>query len=422
MQRTLTTNRRRFIQSSLGASLVVGVDSAAPNFLLRAAENSRPGDETILVVVQLSGGNDGLNTVIPFADDAYRERRPTLAIPSSDVLKLTDVAGLHPALRPMADLFEDGLLSIIQGIGYANPNRSHFESMDIWHTCRRKDEPRSHGWLGRFLDGHATGAGGDVPAIHFGHGQQPLALAARDVRVPSVKALDEFKLKSQRQEAFRSLIEELASAPARQTSDLLSFVQSSTSAALVASKRVEEASQDYATSVDYPETELARKLRIVAQLIDSGLATRIYYVELDGFDTHAQQADTHSILLREWGGAVSSFVRDVSDHGHADRVCVMSFSEFGRRVSENASGGTDHGAAAPLFLAGGGLKPGFHGEQPSLTDLEDGDLKYHTDFRQVYASILDDWLGVAPEPILGQDFPPLGIFAAQLSGAASRSG
>lgn len=398
-------NRRRFLQSS---SLALGVGALAPQFLVQAAARVDGDSERVLVVIQLSGGNDGLNTIVPYADDVYRKRRPTLAIPATEVIKSNDHTGFHPALRGFADMLEKQQLAVVQGVGYANPNRSHFESMDIWHTCHLKNEPRSVGWLGRYLDEKKNADGRDVPAIHFGSDQQPLALQARDVRVPSVKSLEDFKLQAG-DDQFRKTVSELASRQRTASSELLGFVQTSTSAALVASDRVAAAQSEYKTSVDYPQTDLARKLRIVAQLINAGLKTRIYYVTLDGFDTHSQQADAHSALLRQWGDAVTAFTRDVIDHGHGSRVLTLCFSEFGRRVEENASKGTDHGAAAPLILAGAGVRSGFCGAHPSLTDLDDGDVKFHTDFRQVYATVLNHWLGCDSEKVIGGRYDTLPI-------------
>jgi len=398
-------NRRRFLQTS---GLALGVGTLAPQFLVQAASRAKGGNDRVLVVVQLSGGNDGLNTIIPYADDVYGKRRPSLAIPTTEVIKSNDHMGFHPALRGFADLLEQQKLVVVQGVGYANPNRSHFESMDIWHTCHLKNEQRSVGWLGRYLDQNENADGSDVPAIHFGGEQQPLALQASNVRVPSVKSLDEFKLQSGN-DKFRETVSQLAATHRTASSDLLGFVQTSTSAALVASDRVAAAQSDYKAAVEYPQTDLARKLRIVAQLISAGLDTRIYYVTLDGFDTHSQQADAHAALLRQWGDAVTAFTGDVTEHGHGSRVLTLSFSEFGRRVEENASKGTDHGAAAPLILTGGGVRAGFSGEHPSLTDLDDGDLKFHTDFRQVYATVLQGWLGCDSEKVIGARYEPLPI-------------
>lgn len=406
----MTANRREFLKATLGTSAVVSIGATVPEFLRQAAAANTDNKETILVVVQLSGGNDGLNTVVPFKDDAYRSSRPKLAIPESDVLKINDTLGFHPSARGLADLLEDDSLAIVQGVGYDKPNRSHFESMDIWHTCVRKDDTRTTGWLGRYLDASQASAEGVSMALHLGHEKQPFALTAEDVRVPSISSLKSFRIDDRGNKQLRSTITKLSSATRKQGDSILGFLQSSTTTALKASERVEEASRDYKTPVEYPEHDLATKLKTVAQFIDSGLGTRVYYVTLDGFDTHSQQAAAHAVLLSQLSGAVSSFVKDIKHHGHGDRVAVLAFSEFGRRVEENASEGTDHGAAAPAFVAGGKVKAGLIGELPSLTDLEDGDLKFHTDFRQVYAALLDNWLGWQSKSLLGGTFAPIDVF------------
>jgi uncharacterized protein (DUF1501 family) len=281
--------------------------------------------------------------------------------------------------------------------------------MDIWHSCRRKGDPRTTGWLGRFLDASQTADMRDAMAVHLGAEKQPLALAAEQVRTPSISSLDRFRLSDGGDAQLQSTIRQLA-AQQRAGDDLLSFVQTSTASALEASRRVEEATRDYDTPISYPESPLASKLRTVAQLIDAGLGTRVYYTALDGFDTHSRQAEAHAGLLRQVGDAISAFVQDVRHHGHAQRVAVLVFSEFGRRVAENASEGTDHGAAAPMFLAGSAVRAGLIGKHPSLTDLQDGDLKHHTDFRQVYAAVLDQWLGWPSTPVIGGEFQPVSVF------------
>ena len=408
----MTSTRREFLKSTLGTSAVISIGAAVPDFLCRAADNAPSDKETILVVVQLSGGNDGLNTVIPFKDPAYQSNRPTLAVPADDVLTISDSLGFHPAARGLADLLEEDKLAIVQGVGYKNPNRSHFESMDIWHTCQRKDETRTAGWLGRYLDASQGTATGLAPAFHLGTEKQPLALRAEDVRVPSISSLAGFRLNDGGDKAIRSTISKLSSAPRQSQDPILGFLQSSTQVALSASQRVEEASRDYDTPVAYPDSALATKLKTAAQLIDSGIGTRIYYVTLDGFDTHSQQSAAHAVLLGQLSGAVSSFIKDIEHHGHGERVVALAFSEFGRRVKENASKGTDHGAAAPVFLAGRGLRSGLIGDQPSLTNLQDGDLKFHTDYRQVYAAVLEKWLGWPSESVLGGHYEPVEVFQA----------
>ena len=403
----MQSTRREFLQT--GA--VISLGAVAPGYLLEAAaQDAKSRKETILVVVQMSGGNDGLNTIVPYADEVYRRSRPTLAIGADQVLKIDESVGFHPSLRGFADLLEAGKLAIVQGVGYANPNRSHFESMDIWHTCTRKKHRRTDGWLGRYLDGTVKGDGGDLPALHLGAEKQPLALAARDVRVPSVSSLERFRLQTGGNRKLERAIKELAAAERAGENELLEFIKSSTTSALASSRRVEKASKGYKTPVEYPKTDLAGKLRVVAQLIDAGLSTRIYYTAIDGFDTHSTQAAAHASLLNRLGGAINAFIEDVSHHGHGDRVVVMSFSEFGRRVKENASKGTDHGAAAPMILAGNRVKPGLIGRHPSLADLEQGDVTFHTDFRRVYASVLKDWLGFKTEPVLRAKYEPLSIF------------
>lgn len=408
----MRSNRRDFLKTTLGTSALVSLGATAPEFLRAAAAAGTGDKETVLVVVQLSGGNDGLNTVVPFTDPAYRGKRPKLAIPASDVLKINDALGFHPSARGLADLLEDNSLAIVQGVGYAQPNRSHFESMDIWHTCQRKSDTRTTGWLGRYLDASQADNSGASIGLHLGHEKQPFALTAEDVRVPSISSLEGFRLNDSGGKDVRSTISKLASSAREESDSILGFLQSTTNVALETSQRVEQASRDYKTPIDYPENELATKLKTVAQLIDSGLGTRIYYVTLDGFDTHSQQPAAHAVLLSQLGGSVSSFIKDIKHHGHGDRVAVLAFSEFGRRVEENASEGTDHGAAAPMFLAGSNVRAGVIGKHPSLTDLEDGDLKFHTDFRQVYATVLESWLGWKSETVLGGSFKPVDAFNA----------
>jgi uncharacterized protein (DUF1501 family) len=308
----------------------------------------------------------------------------------------------------VAELLEAGRLAIVQGVGYPQPNRSHFESMDIWHTCRRKQEPRSEGWLGRWLAHSDRRDAADVPAVHVGPEKQPLALSAREIRVPSIRSLEEFQLTGGDEARVSARLTELTRVAREDSDELLGFVQSSTQLALDVSDRVRQARRDR-TPRSYPEGAFAAKLRTVAQLIDAGLGSRIYYVELDGFDTHSQQPGAHAALLGQWSAAMTAFLRDVAARDQAERVLVMSFSEFGRRVAENASEGTDHGAAAPVFLAGARVKPGLCGDHPSLTDLDDGDLKHAIDFRQVYAAVIERWLGTPGAPILGGSFDPVDV-------------
>jgi len=402
-------SRRRLFGHAGQSTSLFTFGLTAPSVLCDAATLSI--EQKVLVVVEMAGGNDGLNTVIPFRDELYRKARPNLAIGSDEALSVNDNLGLHPSMRGMADLLENGKLSIVQGVGYENPNRSHFESMDIWHSCQRKGEPRQSGWIGRYLESAKLGNLADPPALHLGKRQQPFALMSRDVRVPSIQSLEQFRLRAADTPGLRDAIRSLSSQSRVDASDLLGFVQASSRNAMEASERMESAGVQYKPSEAYPKTTLGRQLETVAKLIASGIDTRIYYVRIDGFDTHANQPEAHAVLLRNVSDAVGTLVRDVNAQGDGDRLLVMCFSEFGRRVAENASDGTDHGAAGPVFLAGNGVNAGVVGEHPRLDDLQNGDLKHLVDFRQVYAAILQQWMKCNVPSVLGAAFDPVAVLA-----------
>jgi uncharacterized protein (DUF1501 family) len=411
-----TTSRRKFLTTVSGAVSAAGIVSLAPRapaFLLESAAwgAEQPSGENVLVVVQLSGGNDGVNTVVPFTDEVYRRRRASLALDAGRLLKIDSSIGLHPNLTGMANLLENRQLAIVQGVGYPNPNRSHFESMDIWHTAHARPKERKLGWLGRAIDARQAALvhTPDPPSLHLGEESQPLALAARDVPSPSIRSLAQFRLETGGDERQRVAIGNAIGAPRSTASDLLRFVQTRSTSALEVSRRIEASGQVYKTAANYPSTPLAGKLKQIAQLIDAGLATRVYYVTLDGFDTHSDQAAAHAALLGQLGGALAAFAEDLATHGQLDRVLTLVFSEFGRRVEENSSRGTDHGAAAPVFLVGSRVRSGLIGKHPRLDDLQDGDLKFHTDFRAIYAALLEKWLGWPAAPMLGEDFTPADV-------------
>ena len=411
MKRSLAS-RRQFLSGSLAASAGLAIGSPVPGPWMQALASDAVGGERILVVIQFSGGNDGLNTVIPYSNEEYRKARPKLAIPKSDVLKIDDELGLHPSLAGASKLLERGRFSIVQGVGYATPNRSHFESMDIWHSCRRKEERGTDGWLGRWIGSRASDKQTDSLGLHLGGDQQPLALAARGVQVPSIASVDQFRLKiaDEGMSGNAMLSNKSTDTETKSDSDdLLGFLQASTEAAVAASERLEKALKTPDTQSEFPQTDLGEKLRVISRLILAGLSTRVYYVTLDGFDTHSQQAVAHAGLLRHWSDALDAFVRRMERAGQADRVLVMTFSEFGRRVQENASEGTDHGAAAPVFFAGCSLSKPVIGELPSLTDLDDGDLKFHTDFRSVYATVVEQWFKDKSKQILGESYPTINL-------------
>jgi uncharacterized protein (DUF1501 family) len=379
---------------------------------------AKPG--RILIVVELQGGNDGLNTVVPADDPVYQRLRPELALGRADLLTIDQRFGFHPALSGFAELLEAGQLAVVQGVGYPDPNRSHFESMDIWHTCRRRNEGRVDGWLGRWLEKRSP-SGTDLPAMHLGADKLPLALLSRRVRVPSVDSLEDFRLRGTEDSQFRETLQSLAATPpaaapksSPRTADaggLLDFVQSSTSAALSASERLAAVAAKVAdSSIVWPQSPLGSRLRNISKLIRAGLDTSLYYTTLSGFDTHAQQPDAHRSLLRQLGDAVKALLNELRESGDGDRVTVLSFSEFGRRVGENASAGTDHGTAGPVFLAGSAIRPGLHGPAPDLNALKDGDLQFTVDFREVYAAVLEHWLKVAPSAILPGTWKGVDVF------------
>lgn len=410
---------RRDVLSVATASTLAAFAPTAPRFLLDSAVAAEaPGgakEDRVLVVVQLSGGNDGLNTVVPYGRDEYRRARPTLAQPAGSVLKLNDELGLHPSCAGLAALWEKQALAIVQGVGYPNPNRSHFESFDIWHTAHRETSARSTGWLGRYADATRSGRGeskdADPPAIHVGGEPQPLALAAHDSAASSFRSLEDLRLRTPRGSADRDAVSARLAAAAPPTDDFERFLRAASVSALTTSRRVEAVVSGASTGAKYPAGELARRLQVVAQLVEAGLGTRIYYVMQDGYDTHSKQAAAHASLLSDLGGALQAFHADLAARGHDRRTTVLVFSEFGRRVRENASQGTDHGAAAPAFLIGGAVRAGVLGDHPSLTDLDDGDLKHRVDFRQIYATLLTDWLGCDAASVLGQPYERMKLFA-----------
>jgi uncharacterized protein (DUF1501 family) len=403
--------RRSFGQLGLGTCAGLAIGSAQPGGWLQvlaselAQQEDRHWDsERILVVVQLSGGNDGLNTVVPYRDELYAKSRPKLGIPSSDVIKLDDQLGLHPSLRSLEDRCSANRFTIVQGVGYPVPNRSHFESMDIWHSCHSKKDRTQSGWLGRWISEQNSNPTTDSTAIHLGSEPLPLACQERGVQVPSLSSLEQMRLKSKVIDAQSLEMKSEKAASSEGSGSLLDFVSTSTVAALQVSERLEKILAQPDASGDFPKTAIGDKLRAVSRLILSGVKTRVYYVTLDGFDTHANQPDVHATLLRQWSEALSAFLSRLEQSGQQDRVLVMTFSEFGRRVSENASQGTDHGAAAPMFLAGPRLPKIIQGPNPDLSDLDDGDLKYKIDFRSVYAAVLDSWLGTDSRKALDGDY------------------
>jgi uncharacterized protein (DUF1501 family) len=400
-------SRRSFLASTLRGSTLLALAPTVPDFLARTARAAAPErDGRILVVVELNGGNDGINTVVPFADEGYAKHRRLLRLSARELIKINDHVGLHPAMTGAGKLLESGRLAILQGVGYPNPNRSHFESMAIWQTARFDNKDRDGtGWLGRGLDAGNTPADGLPAAVYTGGGELPVALQARRAIASGLTRPEEFVLHLN--EAKQTLA---AESPAN---DLAAFVRrSSLDAYNLADRMAEVLRAPETTNGAYPSSDLADHLRLIARLIKASIGTRIYYTRQSGYDTHAGQPGTHAGLLRELSDALRSFLDDLTTAKVAERVVVLTFSEFGRTVRENASGGTDHGTSGPVFLAGPGVKSGLVGATPRLLDLDPkhGDLKTLLDFRQVYATVLQDWLGLPTKTALAGEFERLPLF------------
>jgi len=344
-----------------------------------------------LVVLQLTGGNDGLNTVVPHRQDSYYRSRPTLALPRADLVALDDDHGLHPALRPLESSWERGELAVVHSVGYPQPDRSHFRSMDIWHTADPVGPAGDTGWMGRMADQLSADEPSALCALHVGGGDLPLALAGHDYFAPSVRDARGFRLRELPAPYERQRDALLRASGA--TGDLAYLGEAARTTYAAAERMSELTRRD--SGAAYPDSELARNLRLVAQLVVGGFGARVFHVALEGFDTHSSQARTHQALLEELGGALSAFQRDLRAQGSDGRVLTLVFSEFGRRVQENGSRGTDHGAGAPALLLGAGVQGGMHGTPPDLRRLEEGDVPYSTDFRALYGAIERDWMGTS---------------------------
>ena len=417
----MKSSRRSFLKAGLGGSSLVAMGaSTVPGFLARSAMQAQEtGDrgERVLVVVQLLGGNDGLNTVVPQKDPGYSKARKVLRLNPGQLVRMNDEIGLHPALTGMGKLLEENRLAILQGVGYPNPDRSHFRSMEIWETARvdNSADCLDSGWLGRAID-RPMGATTDlaIPALSFGGQGLPLALKSRLRPALAVQEIDQLRLKLANSEADRKAESAALASVAEgsvNSSPVLDFIRRSSLAAYESSHSLEQLLGKSEAVGSFPASGLGKRLASIAQIIKAGFPTPIFYTTLDGFDTHANQLGSHAALLAELGDALAAFDADLQAAGQANRVATVVFSEFGRRVTENASAGTDHGAAAPAFVVGPLARPGLLGDHPRLDDLDDGDLKHHTDFRRIYSSLLNDWLGLPAEPILGPGFEPLGLFS-----------
>jgi len=402
----MSLRRREFL--SRGAALF-SVGFVGPELLTamaRASSNPTRPANPILVMVQMNGGNDGLNTVIPYADPLYYTNRPTLGIPKDKVLPVSATYGLHPSLANLKALYDSGNLGIMPGAGYPNPNRSHFRSMEIWQTA---DPVKliAEGWLGRYLDDLTPPSANPLYSINIAQ-SVPKTFASEHSNVPSVPSLASYRYMTdaKRPQDAGSLVQTFSHINSHVPIDrpYVGLIQKDLDDAYTSMERL-QSTGTYNASVVYPKDGFSQALKLVAQIIIKDLGTKIFYVQISGFDTHANQANTQAKLLGQLGDGLAAFFTDVKNAGRADDLLVVTFSEFGRRAHENASKGTDHGAAGTMFVLGGRVRGGFHGGLPSLAHLDSGDLKYTVDFRSVYATLLQNWLAADPATILGAPFP-----------------
>jgi uncharacterized protein (DUF1501 family) len=389
--------RKEFLQvgSLATASMML------PKFL-KAFETSNKvpiGNKTV-VILQLSGGNDGLNTVIPYRNDLYYKARPKLGIAKDKALTLTDDAGLHPALKIFKTLHDDGHLAILNNVGYPNPDRSHFRSMDIWHTASASSEYWTNGWVGRYLDAQCNGCNKPTQAIEI---DDVLSLALKGEAIKGIAVKDPRKLYGTANEKFfKDVIKNHKDESGEQPVDYLYKTMAET---LSSADYIFKQSRLHPTNATYPKTELANSLKTIASLIYSEINTKVYYVSLGSFDTHINQEGQQQRLFTEMNDAVGAFVKDLKENNRFNDVLLFTFSEFGRRVQQNASGGTDHGTANNMFLISGALKQkGLLNALPNLANLDEGDLKYNVDFKSVYATVLKKWLGANDTIILQNQY------------------
>ena len=439
MQPPLLTTRRDFLRTTLlGGALSWTVPSFVANTFgaLHAQADgaltqiTTGKDGPILILIQLAGGNDGLNTIIPYTNDFYYQARPTLGIKGDQVLKLSDTLGLNPGMTGFKSLFDAGHLSVVNGVGYPNPNRSHFRSTEIWQTASDEDKYLTDGWIGRYFDNARVGCD---PTVGINIGERlPQSFSSHTPTGISLDNPASYRfmgagLNDDEELAYRSMYSgALDGAQSGGSVSMLSgtitlhngqnaldFLERTSMDAQVSSDNIRDIAGKVKNMATYPGGGLANNLKLVARLIAGGLPTRVFYVSQGGYDTHTNQRGSQDARLKELADSVKAFTDDLTALGEFDRVTMMTFSEFGRRVTENGSRGTDHGAAAPMFIIGSHVKSSLLGTEPSLApaDLEDGDIKFGTDFRSVYATLLQDWLKTPSVPILGRQFDTLQMIA-----------
>ncbi|MEK7215158.1 MAG: DUF1501 domain-containing protein, partial [Chloroflexota bacterium] len=411
--------RRGVVVVSAGLALppifTRGVYAAANEGMLAAATNNR-----VLVIVQMAGGNDGLNMVVPFGDSSYFDLRRTVRIPAEQALPLDGGTGLHPSMGKLKELWDSGALAVVQGVGYPNPNLSHFRSMEIWQTANLNDV-RSDGWVGKYFDRVIDENGHVIDGVAVGQGT-PMALRSSKAAVAVVQNLETYRILPdpafpQDTDPRVNLLLNMYKAYPRKApyAALLSHVAEG---AQRSSEALRATAKDYKPAIAYPTNGLGNGFKLLAQAISGDLGVKVFHIGLGGFDTHAGELNAQSRLLQQLSDGLHAFYRDLEAHGRAQDVLVMTWSEFGRRAQENANAGTDHGTAAPLFLIGGQVQRGLYGEAPNLTALDNGNLRHTVDFRSVYATVLDQWLGAPADDVLGGRFERLPFIGAAVGGVA----
>lgn len=394
------STRRKFLKQS---ALATAGTMLLPSFLKSLEANPLlPPGEKILVVIQLSGGNDGLNTIIPYTNDLYYKLRPQLAVPVGNVLRASDALGFHPVLAKLKDLYDKGYIGVINNVGYPNPDRSHFRSMDIWHTASDSNEYLTTGWIGRYLDATCKNCSMAHQAVEI---DDMLSQALKGENIKGMAVMHPKKLYTILHNHYFQKISKGAQDHVDPSLNYLykTLAESTSSIDYLYSK-----SKIYSSTTTYPDNKFAGQLKTVAELINSGSETKVYYTSLSGFDTHVRQQPQHERLLSIYAESVHAFVSDLEKNNRFQNVLIMTFSEFGRRVTQNASGGTDHGTANNLFIIGKNLKrKGFINDAPDLNRLDQGDLIYSVDFRSIYATVLDTWLEASSAAVLNRQFNTL---------------
>ena len=396
--------RRDFLRNTALASGAFMV----PAFL-KPLEAMAMGDITgykNLVIIQLSGGNDGLNTIVPYCNDIYYQKRSVIAIKETDVIGLNDMQGLNPNMIALKEIYDQGWMSIINSVGYPNPDRSHFRSMDIWQTASDSNQFLTNGWIGRYLDATCQNNIHQNPytAIEV---DDTLSLAMKGAKMKAIAVQDPNKLfQATREPFFKDLVHSQNSEHLNE--DNLGYLYKTMIETYSSADYIQKTSKTYNVTATYPSTQFGNQLKTISKFINSGLQTRVYYVSLSGFDTHVGQQDQQGRQLKTYSEGVAAFIKDLKQTNKLDDTLVMTFSEFGRRVEQNASNGTDHGTANNIMIYGGKLnKAGIYNTAPDLVTLDNGDLKYQVDFRDVYATVLDKWLNVNNNLVLNKTFTGL---------------